>query len=90
MASAVVSSHVPLFAFDPEEAAASQSEGRFSVARTVPASAVATFAGTVPERIFRTAEVPIAVSSASRRAFYEAVENWRVMAGSSFQVVGLT
>ena len=62
VASADVSCQVPLLAFDPLEAAASQSEGKVSVASTVPESAVPQSAGAAPVRILRMGEVPIVVS----------------------------
>ncbi len=74
-ASTDASCHVPDLALAPADAAASQSDGRLSVARTVPLSAVAQFAGAAPLRIFRTAEVPIAVSIASSSASRTAAEN---------------
>lgn len=59
VASALVSSHVPDFALDPDDAAAIQSDGRLSVASTVPLSAAAQLAGAAPVLILRIAEVPI-------------------------------
>jgi hypothetical protein len=67
--------HVPDFALLPDDAAAIQSDGRVSVANTVPLSDVATFAGAAPVRIFSTALVPIVVSMASSRALRTPTEN---------------
>jgi hypothetical protein len=64
-ASALASSQVPDLAFAPLAAAAIQSDGRFKVAKTVPLSAAAQFAGGAPVLIFKIALVPITVSSAS-------------------------
>lgn len=74
-ASAEASVHEPERAFAPEAAAASQSEGRVSVARTVPESAVAQVAGAAPVRIRISAEVLIVVSMLSRRALRTATES---------------
>ena len=71
--SADASCQVPSNALVPPEAAAIQSDGRLSVASTVPLSAVAQFAGAVPVLIFMIAEVPVAVSTASSLAFRTAV-----------------
>src|SRR5689334_1069059 len=73
--SALVSCHVPDLALLPDAAAAIQSDWRFMVASTLPLSAVATSAGGDPVRILSTADVPIAVSIASRRALRTAVES---------------
>lgn len=72
VASADVSSHVPAFALLPLEAAAIQSEGNVSVAKTVPVSPAAQFAGADPVRIFNTADALMAVSTASSFAFLTA------------------
>ena len=56
-ASADESAHEPASAFVPPDAAAIQSDGRLSVASTVPESAVATVAGAAPVRILSTALV---------------------------------
>src|SRR3569623_1386255 len=64
-ASALRSSHVPLLAFVPLDAAAIQSDGSASVASTVPLSAPAQLAGAAPVRILRTALTPIVDSTAS-------------------------
>jgi hypothetical protein len=66
---------VPDFALLPDDAAAIQSDGKESVASTVPLSAVATFAGAAPVRIFNTALVLIVDSIASSRALRTATEN---------------
>jgi hypothetical protein len=66
---------VPLIAFCAEAALASQSEGRLTVATTVPLSAVATVAGGAPVLILRTADTPIAVSIASSLALRTVVES---------------
>lgn len=79
VASADVSCHVPDIALVPDEAAAIQSEGKFNVATTVPASAVAHVAGTEPVRMRMMAEVPIVDSTASRRAFRTAVLYCKLM-----------
>src|SRR5678816_3981273 len=63
-ASAEASCHVPAFAATPAAAAPSQSEGRFSVASTVPVSASTMLVGGAPVRILRIALTPIAVSIA--------------------------
>jgi hypothetical protein len=60
---------------EPLDAAAIQSDGRLSVARTVPVAAAATLAGAEPVLIFRIALAPIAVSIASSRAFLTAAES---------------
>jgi hypothetical protein len=67
--SALASCQVPDFALLPLLAAASQSEGSVNVARVVPESAAAQFAGTEPVKIFKVGAVPIFVSIASRIAF---------------------
>jgi hypothetical protein len=59
----------------PPDAADSQSAGQFIVAKTVPASAVAHVAGTVPDLILKIADVPIAVSTESSRVFLTVTEN---------------
>src|SRR3972149_12061269 len=74
VASAEVSAHVPDLAFDPDAAAAIQSLGRVSVARTVPESASTMLVGGAPVLIFNTAGVLIAVSIASSRAFLTATD----------------
>jgi hypothetical protein len=76
LASALLSVHEPLSALEPDEAAAIQSDGRLSVAKTVPVALAATLAGTEPVLIFRIALTPIAVSIASSRAFRTAAESW--------------
>jgi hypothetical protein len=73
VASAAASCQVPAFAFDPLDAAASQSDGKFSVASTVPESAAAQSAGAAPVRILMIADVPIVVSIASSRVLRTAV-----------------
>lgn len=72
--SAEVSSHVPDFALEPEDAAAIQSDGREHVARTVPELAAAQLAGAEPDLICNTGDVPIVVSTTSSFAFLTAVE----------------
>ncbi len=67
--------HHPAPALAPPLAAASQSDGRFMVARTVPLSAAPQLAGAAPERRRRIALTPIAVSIASRLALRAEVEN---------------
>jgi hypothetical protein len=66
----------------PADAAAIQSEGRVSVARTVPLSAVATEAGGAPVRIFNTALVPMVVSIASNIAFRTATESCKAISNT--------
>jgi hypothetical protein len=66
-------------AFDPDDAAAIQSEGRVNDARTVPLSAVATDAGAAPVRIFKTALVPMVVSIASSIALRTATESCKAI-----------
>lgn len=78
-ASADESSHVPLLAFDPDAAAASQSAGSEQVASTVPLSASVIAAGAAPVLILSTADAPIAVSIASSRAFRTVTENLTAM-----------
>lgn len=73
-ASALVSCHVPLFAFDALEALAIQSDGRLTVASTVPEFAAAQFAGAAPVLIVKIGEVPIVLSIASRRALFTVTE----------------
>jgi hypothetical protein len=59
----------------PPLAAAIQSDGQFTVARIVPLSAAAQFAGGDPVKIRITADVPIVVSIWSSRALRTVVEN---------------
>lgn len=82
-ASALLSCHVPLMLLEPEAAFAIQSAGRFSVASTVPESAVAHDAGAAPVRMRRMAEAPMAVSMASRRALRTSTENWMALSDYS-------
>src|SRR5688572_19369573 len=77
--SAEASCHVPDFAFDPDAAAAIQSDGSAIVASTVPASAAAQFAGAAPLRISRDGEAPTVDSIASRRALRTASESCRAI-----------
>ena len=79
VASAEVSCHVPDLALVPDEAAAIQSDGRVTVARTVPESAAAQLAGTEPVLIFIIGDVDIVDSTTSRRALRTATEYCRVM-----------
>ena len=74
VASADVSDQVPDNDFEPDEAAAIQSDGRLIVARTVPLSAEAQVAGGLPERMRRIADAPIVVSKASSWALRTATE----------------
>src|SRR5690606_3608834 len=74
VASADRSCQVPAITFTPFAAGAIQSDGRLSVASTVPVSAAAQLAGGGPERISRIGDVPIVVSIASRRALRTATE----------------
>lgn len=76
VASALVSDHVPDFAFDPLDAPAIQSEGRLRVANTVPVSEAEQSAGAAPVRIFMTALVLITVSMESSLPFLTATDNW--------------
>lgn len=75
LASALESNQVPAFAFDPLDAAANQSAGNDTVARTVPLSAVAHVAGGAPENTLRIADAPVTVSMASSMPFRTAVLN---------------
>jgi hypothetical protein len=76
--------HVPAFAFAPEDAFASQSDGSVIEQRTVPESADAQFEGAAPMRSFRIGAVPISVSIASRRALRVATANWIAMCCSCY------
>jgi hypothetical protein len=74
LASALVSCQVPFFDFDALDAAAIQSDGRLTVARTVPELDAAQFAGADPVRIVKIGDVPAVVSIASRRALLTVTE----------------
>lgn len=72
--SALVSCHVPVMDLEPLEALDIQSEGRLSVATTVPLFAAAQLAGAAPVRIVIIALVPIVDSIASNLALRTVVE----------------
>jgi hypothetical protein len=69
------SSQVPLFAFEPLDAAAIQSLGHVISARIEPVSAAAQFAGADPVRIRMIADVPTVVSIESSLALRTEVES---------------
>ncbi len=74
-AAPVVVSGVELNDLDPDDAPLAQSDASVNEARTVPLSAAAQLAGAEPDLILTTAAVPIAVSTASRRALRTVVES---------------
>ena len=69
-----VPDQVPALSLLALEAVAIQSDGKVSVASSVPESAVAQSAGLVPVKISKRAPVPIVDSIASRRALLTATE----------------
>jgi hypothetical protein len=78
------SCQVPASTLLPPEAAASQSVGSVISARTVPASAVPQFAGTVPERMRKMGAVPMVLSIWSSQALRTVVEYWKAILRSLF------
>src|ERR1041384_2427707 len=85
-ASAERSCQVPLLDLAPPEAAAIQSDGKVTVASTVPLSAPAQLTGGAAVLILRIALTPIVVSRTSRRALRTAVEYCMVMVSSAFHL----